>query len=374
MTSAPVSAPDLLIAGGRPAGLACAITARLQGMTAAVVDQSAPPIDKACGEGLMPGGVAALEAMGVRIDPDGCAPFTGIRYVDGETVAEADFPEGEGLGVRRLYLHKALVARAEALGVDLRWKTRFTGVEGHTLHTDAGSMAGGVLVAADGLQSPIRKWLGLDGGVAAHKRFGVRRHYRVPPWSRFVEVHWADDCEAYVTPAGPERVGVAFLWSGRKARFDDLLGEFPQLATRLAGAEHDSRDRGAGPLQRNVKAVRKGRALLLGDAAGYKDAITGEGLSLAFHQARALVDCVQRDALDEWPAAHRRICRVPELLIELILAFERRPWLRRRVVRALANEPEAFSRFLGVNDGSLPLTALGPGLLARMGWQLLAQP
>jgi len=369
----PLTEPELLIAGGGPAGLACAIAARLSGLSAAVVDQGTPPIDKACGEGLMPGGVAILNALGVHIDPDGCAPFTGIRYVDGDTVAEADFPEGEGLGVRRLYLHRALVARAEELGVALRWKTRFTGVDGATLHTDAGPMTGGVLVAADGLQSPIRRWLGLDAGPAAHKRFGVRRHYRVPPWSPFVEVHWADDCEAYVTPAGPERVGVAFLWSGRKARFDDLLSEFPALSERLSGAAHDSRDRGAGPLRRDVLAVREGRVLLLGDAAGYRDAITGEGLSLAFHQAQALVDCVQRDALAEWPAAHRRICRVPTMLIDLILTFERRPWLRRRVVRALAADPEAFSRFLGVNDGSLPLTALGPGVLARMGWRLLAQ-
>ncbi len=367
-----MNTPDLLVAGGGPAGLAAAIAARQAGLTAAVVDRCTPPVDKACGEGLMPGGVAALDALGVRVDPAGCAPFQGIRYLDGEVVAEADFPSGEGLGVRRVFLHRALVERAEAAGVELHWKTTITGIdpEAGVLHIEGGALRGRAVAVADGLQSPLRKQLGLDGGIGPLRRFGLRRHYAIRPWSRFVEVYWADDCEAYVTPAGPERVGVAFLWSGRKARFDDLLAGFPALEARLRGAPQDSQDRGAGPLHRVVRGVRSGRALLLGDAAGYLDAITGEGLSLAFHQAHALVDCVAREDLGGWAAAHRRICRVPLGLIRLILFFEQRPWLRRRVVRALAADPEAFRRFLGVNDGSLPLTSLGPGVLARMGWYL----
>ena len=361
--------PDLLIAGGGPAGLACAIAARLEGLSVTVVDRGTPPIDKACGEGLMPGATARLEALGVQVDPRGCAAFLGIRYIDGEQVAEAHFPTGTGLGIRRPYLHRAMTARAEALGAELRWGLRFTGLEGGRLLTEAGPLSGRVLVAADGLGSPIRGWLGLDAGPGPVRRFGLRRHYTLRPWSRFVEVYWAESCEAYVTPVGPERVGVAFLWSGFKARFDDLLARFPALAARLEGAPQESRDRGAGPLHRRVRSVRAGDVLLLGDAAGYTDAITGEGLSLAFHQATALVDCVKRGELASWPARHRAICRMPARLIELTLFAERRPWLRRRVVRALRADPEAFSHLLGLNDGAL---SPDPLLLARLGLRLVS--
>ena len=61
-------------------------------------------MDKACGEGLMPPGVAWLGRMGVAISPDGARPFRGIRWVDGDVVAEADFAEGPGLGIRRTAL------------------------------------------------------------------------------------------------------------------------------------------------------------------------------------------------------------------------------------------------------------------------------
>mgnify|MGYP000355581156 CR=1 FL=1 len=80
--------PDLLIVGGGPAGLATAIAARLAGLTATVLDRSRPPIDKPCGEGLMPAGVARLEALGVRLAEGAGRPFRGIRYRDGELVAD----------------------------------------------------------------------------------------------------------------------------------------------------------------------------------------------------------------------------------------------------------------------------------------------
>ena len=92
-------------------------------------------------------------------------------------------------------------------------------------------------MAADGLHSRLRRWSGLAGREARWKRFGVRRHFAMEPWSRFVEVYWGDGCEAYVTPVADDLVGVAILWSGRKAGFDGLIGQFPLLQSRLAGAE-----------------------------------------------------------------------------------------------------------------------------------------
>ena len=93
-------------------------------------------------------------------------------------------------------------------------------------------------------------------------------------------MYWADSVEAYVTPVGPERVNVAFLWGRKEAGFDALLAHFPTLQQRLAGAAVETEARGAGPLLQTVRARHGDRLALAGDAAGYVDAITGQGLSL----------------------------------------------------------------------------------------------
>lgn len=382
------TAPDLLIVGGGPAGLAAAIGARLAGLSATVVDRARPPIDKACGEGLMPDGVAALRRLGVEPASLGGWPFRGIRYLDEAAGAEAagaeaagTFPAGAGLGLRRTRLHAALVHRAEEVGVDLRWGVAARGLreEGgrFAVDTDDGPLAGGVVVAADGLRSRLRRWAGLDGRPARRRRFGVRRHFHLRPWGDEVEVWWADDCEAYVTPAGAEEVGVAILWSpgeregtGGRGGFDALLARFPRLAARLAGAPAASRDRGAGPFHQRARAVRRGNLLLVGDAGGYLDAVTGEGLALAFHQAAALVEAVAAGDLGRYPAACRRLRRLPDATTALLLAVERRPRLRHRMVRALAAEPALFSRLLGVHARSLPLSDFGMRGAVRLAREL----
>lgn len=387
---------DLLVVGGGPAGLAVAIRARQAGLTAAVLDRARPPIDKPCGEGLMPDGVARLAALGVALPAGEAARFRGIRYLDERTVAEGDFPGlstgtstgiAGGLGVRRTVLHRALAERAEAVGVDLRWGMRATGLatEGSDgtvgVQTGSGVLRGRCLVGADGLRSRVRRWAGLEArgvgsprGPAAGGRFGVRRHYRTRPWSDRVEVHWTDGAEAYVTPVADDLVGVAMLWSGEAASFDDLLGRFPALGARLASAPAASSDRGCGPLRQRPRGVVRGRVALVGDASGYLDAITGEGLSLALHHAFALVDAVRVGDLRRYARGHRRLARLPEALIRLLLAVERRPALRRRVLRALAADPELFSRLLAVHARAAPVSEVGVGggltLVGRLAWRL----
>jgi flavin-dependent dehydrogenase len=360
--------PDLLIVGGGPAGLATAIRARLAGLTATVLDRARPPIDKACGEGLMPDAVARLREIGV--EPRGL-PFRGIRYFDGALAAEGLFPHSGGLGVRRTELHVALVGRAEEVGVVPRWGVKAEGIQDGGIATDQGTFTARWIVGADGLRSQVRHWAGLNGGEAPLRRFGVRRHFAMIPWSDFVEVYWGPDCEAYVTPVAADQVGVAFLWSGRKADFDDLLESLPALRARLAGVPEASRDRGIGPLRQRARAVRKGKVALVGDAAGYFDAITGEGLAVALHESAALVDAILAGDLDRYAAAHRRINRLPNLMTGLVLAMERRPRLRARAIRALAAEPALFSRLLGIHARTLPPRRLGLGAL-RLAWRLVA--
>ena len=360
---------DLLVVGGGPAGLATAIRARLAGLGALVLDRSQPPIDKACGEGLMPDAVARLREIGV--EPRGF-PFRGIRYFDGEVLAEGLFPQAGGLGVRRTELHAALVRRAEEVAVDLRWGVKAEGLGPEGVATDQGTFAARWIVGADGLRSRVRQWAGLEAGEGSRRRFGVRRHFAMPPWSDFVEVYWGEACEAYVTPVGGDQVGIAMLWSGGKAGFDDLLARIPALQARVAGVPVSSQDRGAGPFHQRVRGVRRGKVALVGDAAGYLDAITGEGLAVALHESAALIAALLAGDLRPYAAAHRRINRLPNTMTSLVLALERRPRLRSRAIRALAAEPALFSRLLGIHARTLPPRRLGVDGALRLAWRLVA--
>ena len=361
---------DIAIVGGGPVGLVTAILARREGLSVAVLDKRRPPIDKACGEGLMPDGVQLLSSLGWKTEPGSSSPITGIRYLDGDRAAEADFAGGQGLGIRRSVLHRGLTVLAEQSGVELFFGTRVTGLGDQGLTIGGRRIDARWIVGADGVHSRVRRWSGLDGRESRHRRVGLRRHFYVRPWTEKVEVYWADRCEAYVTPVSPAEVGIAMLWGGEKnanrRTFDQLLARFPVLGARLAGAPAASAERGAGPLYRLARRFHRGRVALVGDAAGYLDAITGEGLSLGFHQARALVAAIVDEDLDRYTEDVRRLVAFPFLLVRALLFAERRPWLRRRMVAALARDPELFARLLAIHARQLPPSSLGSGGAMRL--------
>ncbi|WP_028049089.1 NAD(P)/FAD-dependent oxidoreductase [Cellulomonas sp. URHD0024] len=276
---------DVLVAGGGPVGLAVAIEARLAGLRAVVVEPRSTPIDKACGEGLMPGAVAALARLGVH--PTGHL-LTGIRYVSGDRVADHLFTGATGLGVRRTALHLALAMRAQELGVEVRSGKVDTIAQDAQSVTAAGVRANW-LMACDGLHSSVRRQTGLDRPARnVHRRFGIRRHYRVPPWSDLVEVHWGRHVEAYVTPVADDVVGVAML-GPPNYDYDRSLAGFPALGRHLGAAPTLGPPRGAGPLLQRTRARTAGRVRLVGDASGYVDALTGEGVRVGLAQAAAAV-------------------------------------------------------------------------------------
>ncbi|WP_219995860.1 FAD-dependent monooxygenase [Schumannella soli] len=342
------------------------------------------PIDKACGEGLMPGALPLLGRLGVA--PHGLA-LRGVRYTDGARSVEHRFPEGAavGLGVRRTELHRALAERAAGLGV-----TRIPVKADAVVQDATGVTAAGIraswLIAADGLHSTIAREVGLARPAPRRRRrYGLRRHARVTPWSELIEVHWTPRAEIYVTPVDDRLVGIAVL-ARQGVGFDEAIAEAPELVARLAGrapggdvparggesspgesspgatrsgagsvaaddahpladladVEWADEVMGAGPFRQRTRRRVAGRVLLVGDATGYVDAITGEGLRLGFDQARAAVkrirsgDAVHYEA--DWFHVTRQFRRVTGLLAWAATV----PALRRRIVPLAASRPAWF--------------------------------
>jgi flavin-dependent dehydrogenase len=340
---------DVLVVGGGPVGLGAGVMARAAGLTVAVLERRSEPVDKACGEGLMPSAVAALAALGV--DPAG-VPFAGIRYVsaDGSRSATARFAHGaHGRGVRRTTLVAALAARADAVGVK-RILGTYDGLAVDGERVTAAGVGARWLLGADGLHSTVRGHVlgeqvrppSRPSRSAPRPRFGLRRHFAVEPWTDVVEVHWSEHAEAYVTPVGPAEVGVAVLTDVRGRGFDAWLPAFPDLCRRLGAAAATTDVLGAGPLEQVVPVHRRGRVLLVGDAAGYVDALTGEGVALGLATARAAVGCIAAGQPEAYEAQWRAATRRYRTLTRAVLFAAQHEPLRRAVVPAASALPPVF--------------------------------
>ena len=365
---------DLFVIGGGPAGLAAAIAARRRGLDVTLADSSVPPINKACGEGIMPDGLAAARSLGLDLEMVGGHAFSGIRFSQGETSVEARFPKGHGLGLRRIELHNLMVEHAIQAGVRLAWGVRISGISAD------GVMAGNRLVrarwiaGADGGHSPVRRWAGLDACHRESHRFGFRRHYRVAPWSEFMEVHWGEGCQLYITPVSAEEVCVVLITSDQHQRLEQALPQFPEVERRLAagdaGGGATNTQRGGVTASRRLKSVWRGNVALVGDASGSVDAITGEGLCLLFQQSVALAAALEKNDLAGYQVEHRRIGRHPEFMADMMLLLDQRRRLRTRAMRAFAARPGLFAEMLGMHTGEVPVARLIASGMA-LGWRML---
>ncbi|WP_309134323.1 FAD-dependent oxidoreductase [Cellulomonas sp.] len=332
---------DVLVVGGGPVGLAAAVEARLRGLDVVVLEPRQGTVDKACGEGLMPGALRLLR--GWDVDPAG-HPLAGISYRSPAGHVDHRFRGPAGRGVRRTVLHDALRARAADLGA-VTVARRADDVRLTAGGVVAGDVSARHLLACDGLHSTVRRGLGLEPPAPRRpegvdrRRYGLRRHFRLAPWTDLVEVHWSPDAEAYVTPVAPDLVGVAVL-GPRGADLPATLAALPELAAHLDGADPAGPLRGAGPLRQRSTRRAVGPVRLVGDASGYVDALTGEGLRVGFAQARAAVATL--DDPEAYERAWRAATRDYRVLTSALVAWATSP-LRPALVPVARRSPALFA-------------------------------
>jgi menaquinone-9 beta-reductase len=376
---------DVLIAGGGVAGSSLAIMLGRAGLAVELFERGHFPREKPCGEGLMPAGVAVLDRLGLA-DAVGGTPFHGIRYYAGSVVAEAPFPAVRGCpsigrAQRRLVLDRILFAAAAATpgvvvhaGVAVQ-APLVEGSQVRGLIVDGARRLAPLIVVADGLHSSLRRQLGLEGSPPRRVRVGIRTHFRPadgharPPW---VEVFVGQGYELYVTSLPNDELLVAALAEadqlrdGADASLARWIAEQPPLGARLEGAERISAFLGRAPLASPARGGVAPGAVLLGDAAGYLDPITGGGMAQALLTAELLAAYAPRIIAegDVWLGRFDRercaLLRDYELLTRGVVALSAHPRLARLAVRLLRASPGVFSHLVGVAGGVRPLLpALG---------------
>lgn len=363
-----VSAPareiwDLVVVGGGPAGLAVAIVAAEQGLSVVVIERRDFPPDKACGEGVLPPGVKALQRLGIadRFDRSTSYRFSGIRFIQEDGSAAESVMPSNGMGIRRTLLIEALARRAQEMGAVLRHRCSVTGFEAKSseavVNTSEGKVFGRLVVAADGLHSSLRKASGLEATSNSRRRFALRQHYQIRPWTDFVEVYVDNKGEAVATPVSDDSVGVNFVWEDgviQQPTLPVLAKRFPALMARLGSAPAISSIKGAGPMARGATRRNGNRIVLVGDAAGFVDSISGDGLSIAFNSAlilgKHLREILQRGAtrksMQSYEREARSVYRGYWFVTNGLLMIARHPRARRTIINSLMRHPAAFQALM----------------------------
>ncbi|MEO9254487.1 MAG: NAD(P)/FAD-dependent oxidoreductase [Tepidiformaceae bacterium] len=370
---------DVLVIGGSLAGAATAIHLVESGHDVVLLERHSTYQRKTCGEGLSPLGVAELTRLGVLDALTGASqPLSGVRFNAGDASAMAPLGAGPGLGVQRTALDCAVLDRARTAGVDIRLgvtarKLLIENRQAAGVTTDSGDIRARTIIGADGLNSRIRREAGLDARRRGN-RFGISAHLRLSREpEHLVDVFFERGYELYLTPVGDSVVNAAMLirrtqmkrFAGKlAAEYTATLREHPVLS---AGFEVIDQPLAAGPFAARAKRAWRANVVLVGDAAGFFDGISGEGMSVALISARACAEAVEahlRDGSFEpfraYDRHRREMVRNSDLLSHVSLALGSNTALAHYAVRNLARRPETFAKLAGINSGELGLRILRP--------------
>jgi flavin-dependent dehydrogenase len=365
---------DVVIVGGGLAGAALATHLARSGHDVVVLERKRAAARKACGEGLFGRGIEELRALGVLESlSDESQPLAGVRFHAGGQSAAAHAP---AMGVRRGALEGAVLNAARTAGASV-----CEGATVRRLSVRGGRVAGvvvgdhlieaKVVVGADGLNSIIRRRAGLEAQRRG-RRFGVTAHIRPPrepaPW---VDVYFEHGYEMYLTPVGGGVVNAAILTRrAGMSRFTGNLG--PAFAELLrshhatAGAEIVDAPLAAGPFAASCRRAYRSNLVLAGDAAGFFDGITGEGMSAALAGARLCATAIEAHlggdarAFARYDHEQHSLVRNSNVLGQISLALGSQTRLATVAVRNLARRPETFERLVAINSGAKPLRSLRP--------------
>ncbi|MDQ3857595.1 MAG: NAD(P)/FAD-dependent oxidoreductase [Actinomycetota bacterium] len=380
---------EVLVVGGGPAGAATAARLARAGRDVLVLDRAVFPREKACADFLSPGAVRALDALGVLRDaaPRG-AWQRGMRIVSEGASFTLRYRDGErGLGIPRRALDALLLARARAEGATTRERAGVAGalidrgrVAGVRLRSGE-TLRGRFVVAADGLRSPVARSLGLERASRWPRRLGlVARFGNVSPAPYgLMAVGREGYCGVASVGGGETSVGMALLPSARQpgepvgVLFERMLAALPAAREAVSGAERTTAIRGLAPLVRRVRNVAGPGYLLVGDAAGFTDPFTGEGVFRALRGAEIAADAVLKalrrsDAmpLDYW-GARRRAFAAKDVACVGIQAALAIPPLFDYCLRRAERRAGAGRLLAGVFGDYIPArAALRPSFLANL--------
>ncbi len=398
-----MSAPrvDVVVVGAGPAGAATAILLAEHGLHVIVLDRGSLPRPKICGEYLSPEAGRVLDRLGVlkAVDVAGAAAIHGMRITapDGTAITGHYRDVGawrpyrqHAMGVARETLDGALVERVRALPVDLREHARVV-----DLIVDQGVVTGVRFADRDARVHDVRARLvvGADGRASVvAERLGCRRPHALRRMALVTYVAGLESCRdlgeifvdppdyAILNPIAPDRVNLALVvplahavrWSDR---LDDFMAarvrQLPHLARRLAGATRVAPIRALGPLAHRVAPPKTGGVLLVGDAGGFYDPFTGEGVFSALRSAELAVATIVRAlasgdvsarALAGYERARREVFSGKERVTQALQFLIRHRRLANFAVRALARRPAALDALLGVFGDYVPPRALGAAL------------
>ena len=345
------------------------------------------PRDKPCGEGLMPGGRPVLRELGLEDDvvSGGAPPLRGIQFGLAEQPPVAvPFPEhnGEqaGLGIRRLTFDARL---ADALRqdsqiqfcprTDVRDVKR--GTDGTaTVITAAGEIRARFVAVADGLRSAFRHRLGWTVGPRAPHRYGIVAHWTmdapVDPW---VRITFDRGLEVYEGPvAGNQRMVGLLCYQDRMHEFGGrLASRYREIAQSLQPALRNAELVGSvaavGPFWYRASTVAGDGVFLIGDAAGFTDPITAEGIAAGLRQARAFAAALDNPNPEHaYRQAHRRLTQDPRRVAALFLRLSRTRGLVERAMRSHQRTPHTLMTLLGIGFGYWGFNRVTPREWIRM--------